>query len=218
MRAGPVGRSIGGGARVGCVLDIPFRYVEASDGDYFMSRDVYGHRCLAQGSDWNLEGRSFDGVDDRIELGTASLTSGASSVTAPVKPDVSGDKAVGELKLDGVGFILYQRAVDAITFGSRGGAQGVSPGGSLTTNAWSVVAFVYTGGDKDVVSSYEVTINTEKQPVVSQGTVGGAFGKNYIGRENAGAHFSGHIGAIEVHDLAEYAPRVLQRAIQARRG
>ncbi len=38
------------------------------DGNSFMSKDAYGHLCTASGGLWTPQGRSFDGVDDRIEV------------------------------------------------------------------------------------------------------------------------------------------------------
>jgi len=217
MRAAGLKQSKGGGARVGCALDIDFRKVDVPDGQSFMERSVYGHLCTNHGAVWNLEGMKFDGSDDFVEMGTASLTAGASSLSVRMKPQTASDKAIGEVKLDNEGFILYQTNSIAIIFGSRGGKQVTSLNNSLPMNLESVVTFVYTGGDKDLGSSYEVIINAEKQTVTVGGTVGGSFGKNYIARENGGAYFPGQIKQFTVYDLADYAAKILQRAIRSKR-
>jgi len=49
------------GHEIGVVLALPFKYL---DGDSFMDRSVYGHRCVNHGSKWQLDGRYFDGVDN----------------------------------------------------------------------------------------------------------------------------------------------------------
>ena len=57
------------GHEIGCVLSLPFRYL---DGEKFMDRSVYGHRCTNYGSKWQLDGRLFDGVDDYVECGAGT--------------------------------------------------------------------------------------------------------------------------------------------------
>jgi hypothetical protein len=47
------------------VLDLPLYTL---DGASFMSKDAYGHRCTNLGSIWTPQGRSFDGVDDYVDL------------------------------------------------------------------------------------------------------------------------------------------------------
>ncbi len=60
------------------------------DGASIMSRDAYGHLCTVTGALWTPRGRSFDGDDDSILLGTdvwssAELASGTIGIW--VKPD-----------------------------------------------------------------------------------------------------------------------------------
>ena len=43
------------------------------DGASFMSKDAYGHLCTVIGALWRPNGRYFDGIDDRIDLGIALL-------------------------------------------------------------------------------------------------------------------------------------------------
>jgi hypothetical protein len=47
------------------VFDLPLYNL---DGASFMSKDAYGHRCTNLGSTWTPQGRSFDGVDDYVEV------------------------------------------------------------------------------------------------------------------------------------------------------
>jgi len=48
-----------------CKLYLPFWKL---DGDSFMSRDAYGHLCTNHGALWTPLGRSFDGVDDYVDI------------------------------------------------------------------------------------------------------------------------------------------------------
>ncbi len=38
------------------------------DGASFMSRDPRGHLCTATGATWGIQGRIFDGLDDKIDI------------------------------------------------------------------------------------------------------------------------------------------------------
>ena len=51
-----------------CKLYLPLSKL---DGNSFMSKDAYGHLCTNHGSIWTPQGRSFDGVDDYVDCGTA---------------------------------------------------------------------------------------------------------------------------------------------------
>lgn len=61
------------------VLYLPL-YIK--DSGSFLSRDEYGHLCTVTGALWTPQGRSFDGSDDKINLGTpGALNFGAGSYT-----------------------------------------------------------------------------------------------------------------------------------------
>lgn len=49
----------------GLVLYLP---LHQRDGSSFMSRDAYGHLCTVTGAIWTPQGRSFDGIDDKITI------------------------------------------------------------------------------------------------------------------------------------------------------
>jgi len=53
-----------------CVLYLPLHRL---DGVSFMSKDAYGHLCTVTGALWTSQGRKFDGLDDRIDIGTGSV-------------------------------------------------------------------------------------------------------------------------------------------------
>ena len=52
------------------VLYLPFHKL---DGGSFMSRDAYGHLSTVTGAIWTPYGRSFDGVDDMIQIVPATM-------------------------------------------------------------------------------------------------------------------------------------------------
>jgi len=118
------------------------------DGASFMSRDAYGHLCTVTGATWGIQGRSFDGVDDYIEIpDAASLNFGTGdfSLETWIYPH-----SVTEYKLllgkwvdwtiGGVaaGYALYTSNDAAFIFIADGAAQryGYSAAGTIIINTW----------------------------------------------------------------------------------
>ena len=50
------------------------------DGSSFRSRDAYGHLCTVTGATWGVQGRTFDGTDDKILVSSITPPSGALSL------------------------------------------------------------------------------------------------------------------------------------------
>lgn len=80
---------------------------DAQTGEDFMSDDAHGHICTATGGAWRLDGRLFDGLDDKIVLPTSlatNLTEGgtwAAWLKAPFSSLVDGDMRI--FNSDGAG-------------------------------------------------------------------------------------------------------------------
>ncbi len=51
------------------VLYLPLHQL---DGASFMSKDAYGHLATVTGALWTPNGRSFDGIDDKVDCGNAT--------------------------------------------------------------------------------------------------------------------------------------------------
>ena len=51
------------------------------DGSKFISQDAYGHECTATGTVWRFNGRYFDGVDDKINCGSAASLNPTTGLT-----------------------------------------------------------------------------------------------------------------------------------------
>lgn len=55
------------------------------DGASFASRDAYGHLCtvtpISSGPTWGLQGRTFDGIDDKIDCGQGSALNITGDIT-----------------------------------------------------------------------------------------------------------------------------------------
>ena len=63
------------------VLDLPLYKL---DGASFMSKDAYGHLAVVTGALWTPRGRSFDGLDDIINLGQPAALDITEAITVEV--------------------------------------------------------------------------------------------------------------------------------------
>lgn len=221
MRLGNLKRSVGQDSKVGCVLDIPFRYVEAAHQGYFMSRDVYGHRCQNFGSVWNLDGRKFDGIDDYVDCGNDESLSVISAVTVEVRAKYGalGEHQVlqGKRTGDYAGYTALKGTDDKIHF--------------LLADSSSAWKFDIKSDDSillewiHIVGTYQsgnglLYINGVQQRETSSATnnIYEDGGNLAIGGEPVNPHWvNGLISEIRIYNLSEYFARMLQRAIRARR-
>jgi len=82
----------------GLVLYLPFYHPELQ-GSPIISRDIYEHSCAVTGALWTPLGRNFDGADDIINCGSASILDNLAAMTIIlwVKPDTLGESSVGRL-------------------------------------------------------------------------------------------------------------------------
>lgn len=69
------------------------------DGAAFNSKDAYGHLATVTGALWRLDGRLFDGVDDRITVPSHSsfenLFDGGGTIAAVFNPSSDGENDSG---------------------------------------------------------------------------------------------------------------------------
>lgn len=223
MRAGPLRRSIGAGSRIGTVLDIDFRKVDVAADQYFMDRSVYGHKCQAKGGPkWNLPGNDFDGSADYVICGnhaSFSFGSGEFSLEASIKTAVNATMQIA-CKRDGGtnGFYnLYVFATklraelkdaesDACSLESKGSTviDGVLRHLSVRRTAALLSGFV----DGDMIGTVDASAVGD--------TDNGA--ELQVGRWKTDTqHFDDMIASARVYNQAEYAARILQRAIDSRR-
>lgn len=224
MRAAGLKRSKGGGARVGCILDVPFRYVEAADGGHFMSRDVYGHRCQVNGAVWNLGGRNFDGTDDSVNCGNNAVfdltTAFALSASISPKDITTYRRIVSKFGEPGLPWIFTVSAARRLDIQVRPGPATRSSATTLATGDHTepiLVACAYEGsagrldvsinGNPDngeLVGSIPASLNVDNTDVL----IGSAVTSPYPMR--------GLILEVRIYSRAEYAAKILQRAIRSR--
>ena len=206
------------GSKVGCVLSLPFRYL---DGEKFMDRSVYGHLCTNHGSKWQLDGRYFDGVStNRISVPHTSCLNLSEAITVEALAKTETVSGFGDIVSKanvglGDGWWLYR---DSASLGVQINLAGWRT--LIWDNAFVVGSFLYgsftydkqililyAGGDNVARANYTGSITTNNYPLS-------------IGYEPGAATdpFYGVIGRVKIFSRAEYAARILGRAIEARRG
>lgn len=227
MRAAGLKRSKGGGARIGCALDIDFRKVDVPDGQSFMSRDVYGHLCTVHGAVWYADGAYCDGSDDYIEANaciTSSDPGGKQTIEASGKladwgsnrDIIALSKAGASGPYNGLDYMSATNLLGAATFETnenRVSSQQSHDGDTMLRHLASVVnasshiiSFFVDGVNQGSDSTYVNDLST--------------MDACYIGQLAWGAPninpWKGVIRQARVYSYAEYAAKILQRAIRSR--
>ena len=90
------------------------------DGDSFADRSAYGHLCTNHGSIWTPQGRSFDGVDDYVQM--PLVTSVTTNVTLSAWVYLSSNSLKGTFIHNGTpgGKDGYSIGVGSITYDDNG--------------------------------------------------------------------------------------------------
>ena len=214
---------------LGARLHAPVLFMDFNkdrEGSYIQDNSIYnnyGDSAGASNATYNssCEGRTFDddgcyefdGVDDYIELGSATLTTGATTVSMWVNKDDATQDPLGAFVIGSTGQTLFywgsSDQAAAAMFGFRGEHEMHTLINTLTANVWEHIVFIYDGNDDDLVTSYKIYINGVSTPVYRKGgTIGGSGTINRIGRENAGA-FPGQIDQVQIFDRVLTADEVL---------
>jgi hypothetical protein len=118
------------------------------DGASFMSRDAHGHLATVSGALWTPQGRSFDGVDDIIELVTFDLDA-SKTVIAWVKPSSSCPDARAVI------FSRYVALINTIAAPVRAlshynGTDYLNSTGLVTWDVWNHVTYVFHQTDNKI--------------------------------------------------------------------
>ena len=202
-------KRIGSLSKIGCVLDLPFRYL---DGDSFMDRSVFGHLCTNYGSKWQLDGRYFDGANYYVDAGSASSLklAGDFTIEAGVKfaPASMGiHKTIVDYyytrgyclhKADTNQVKVYRAATGLI--GTRVLVADVSYRITASMDAGKSTGYIYIDGLFDKSGTLDVTPDFP----------GGSL---LIGKRHDGYHLQGLIPKVCIYSFADYVPRILSRSI-----
>ena len=209
---------IGGNSKVGCVLGIDFKKIGQGHGQSFMSHDVYGRICAITGAVWNLDGRSFDGVDDKVVMPTSiQLGTEDWSMETQLKETNLAQARYPIGWYDGAGDFCLLRALDVATFEIDcyfGGVRDNPIVPIAITNNFSYGIAITLDRDGDWKGYFNghhsktsaVTITTGSITFTNAFTLGRPFND-----------WNGHISKIRLKNSVDYAARILQRAIDSRR-
>ncbi len=184
------------------------------NGATFTDDSAYGHLATATGALWTPQGRTFDGIDDLIDMGNpAALANITETITveAWVKPsDIEGPTIVGKYSDTLVGWALYL-ANNKIYFDVNDGVGGETNSDSnlvIATGSWSHVAVTY---DKISIIHYRagVAVRTEAS-IVEIGAVSTSLIIGTDGTAGASTFFSGTIGEVRIYSRV-LTPLEIQR-------
>ena len=223
MRAAGLKRSKGGGARIGCALDIDFRRVDVAADQYFMDRSVYGHKCQAKnGAHWHGDGWDFDGTDDAVDCGvgaslhiTGALTCECLISYTQVAAQITefmGNEAANK------GYLINADSskCPGFAFYIPSAWKGCTSPEALSEGIRHHLVGVWDGFD-------EMRLYVDKEQKKATTGVSGSIvhsGQNfYIAKwySNNARCQDGLSIHVRVWNFADYAARILQRAIDSRR-
>ena len=225
MKVGSLNRSIGSKSKIGCVLGLDFTHL---DGASFMSNgDCFGHLCTNYGSKWQLDGGYFDGTGVYLQcphhavlqpppLGelTIEVAVRQEGNVANINPIVSKSIANN----DAYNYIIQDESQKPAIECNHAGTWWVA-NTPLTLNKLTPIAvsakgrghrIFYKDGNLDKyhagnnVAAEEFQQNTE--PV--------RIGKSRWASPN---FLLGVISSVRLYASTEFAGRILERAIEARR-
>ena len=222
MRAGLLSRTKGADPKIGCVLDIDFRKVDVAADGYFMDRSVYGHKCQRKlGAHWTASGWEFDGSDD-YALVPSGILEGTGAFTVQVLADMTAFPATYAI-------MLVKRsgatAIDLIALETAGEhyqrlwVTGLTPSTITANKAIAGGQKLYTGiFDGSTFGLYEDQVEDTVSPVAVTGSRDDYAAEIVIGASEVyDQNFGGVIREVTIRIQAEYAARILQRAIWRRR-
>ena len=186
------------------------------DGDSFMSKDAYGHLCTNHGSLWTPQGRSFDGVDDYVQM--PLVTSVTTNVTLSVWVYLSSNSLKGTFIHNGqtVSEDGYSLGVGSTTLDNNGN----NLIGLLDYVAWmNFNVPIGTGWHFVVMTRDTSTWRASVDKVVSTTTYTDSpstpTSGTYIARDcdNSPRFFKGLIGEVRIYNRALTPQEILDHYI-----
>ncbi|MBI2590950.1 MAG: DUF2341 domain-containing protein, partial [Candidatus Blackburnbacteria bacterium] len=161
-------------------------------------------------------GGGFNGSDDYVSIGSANILPQGTSpftVVAWINPSntlsSSGDWFMPiRLKQTTEWFVVFYNNSGSILLWNvfRGNTQWygtLNNYGTAQKNQWNLYSFVYTGGDKNLSSSYQIYINGSPLAVTANiGTAGGVGNTNEFGRDTNSHYLSGQIDEVRIYNRA----------------
>lgn len=198
-----------------CILYLP---LWKRDNSSFISDDRYGRPCTVTGATWGIQGRTFDGSDDIIDLGEvteAEFTTGDFTLLAWIKMTTLATRAIisnGGWNAYGFHFYIVDDGTIRLETASAGSTSNKdSATGQIAANQWYMVGatrtgtsgYIYKNGiDVSVSGSCEATIaaSTANLMVARRGGFGEQFFSGIIGEVLI---YNRLLNAIEVKNYTE---------------
>ncbi len=203
----------------GCVLYAPLWRPELA-GSPFQSSGVYGiptHTCTVTGALWTPQGRTFDGLNDIINCGSATVIDNlltTLSIGGWAYPETQGESGFGYFiecgALNNRGFGFYMNSDARFSFRILNGAvpaEATSALGTMSLNAWHHFFGTYDG-----VSTIKLYIDGVQYSAVGNGAIDAHAVDNFIigGRSDGSLCFDGIGGEVVAFNREMSSGEVLQ--------
>ncbi len=158
----------------------------------------------------NGSGIGFDGGNDYLDLGTGTLTSGATTISYWFNYAGSGNAYTSDLKAMQANGVFTVSSNTAQGFAVRGA--GITPVASASAlPGWNHVAFVYNGSSISSLSSYQVYVNGVSKSLIDSGANGVGWTRNVFGSINGGGSsgYNGSLDELMIANRSLSAPEIL---------
>lgn len=203
----------------GCVFYAPLWRPDLA-GSPFQSPSPYGipsHTCTVTGATWGIQGRTFAGGDDLIELNDGStasplnFTSGDFSIIIRMKTDnLTGANNLfnrGAYNDTGYWFrVGTNGSLDVFTFQTVAGQSSASSAGSIVVGTWYTVGFSRAGASvKLFINGVEDTASPGSHTNPATCALAGVIGSY----QKSSDFFYGTIGEVIIYNRALSAGEIM---------
>lgn len=195
----------------GLVLYLPLHKQDSSS---FMSGEAYGHTCTVSGASWGMNGRNFDGADDYINCGNASVLQVSQAITIMAWINLltpAGNRIIVGRRQGANNWQFYTTAIPKLgfTFWSGGVERTALAAGNsiLPAGTWVLAAVTYDGANGNLY----INGNIDKTASLT-GTIDTNAAATTVGAGNTGGFqsWSGTIGEVGIYARA-LSPQEIQR-------
>ena len=197
-----------------CKLYLPFRKL---DGNSFADHSAYGHLCTNYGSLWTPQGRSFDGVDDYVEVPFSESINLKKAITFEgwVVIDSVADRRISGSKQTHYRWIDYEAGTGKYQWNVGNGSEwivaGVVQTWTLPIGEWFHLAYV-VDWENGWAKVYLDTV--EKSSITfAAGAVAGNTNDLYIGSFATGYFWLGKHDEVRIYNRALTPQEILEHYI-----
>ena len=188
------------------------------DGDSFADHSAYGHLCTNYGSLWTPQGRSFDGVNDYVEMaGTENMINGLKTGTIELWLKTPGRSTkhrgiVGwRNDFNSDFYILHLKDSDKLQMRARtaSGDRDLNPSFAGYYGKRTHLVFVR---DRTILKAYfnGVEVASRTDMFDEPWNPSSPF---HIGQLRMEFYYDGLIAEARFYNFADYIPRILSRSI-----